>query len=50
MKLSRKRERDIFRQIKAQNYSHTGVFRGFCNAELAEKIRSQRGLRLTPVS
>ncbi|MCP3997045.1 MAG: hypothetical protein GY722_18575 [bacterium] len=43
MKVSRMREREIFRQIKAQNHSHTGVFRGFCNAEMAEKIRSQRG-------
>ena len=44
MKLSRTREREIFRQIKARNHSHTVVFRGFRNAELAEKIRSQRGL------
>ena len=59
MKLSRKREREIFRQTAlalrpsgatAQNHSHTVVFRGFCNTEMAEKIRSQRGLSLTPGS
>ena len=44
MKVNRRRGREIFRQIKAQNHSHTVVFRGFCNAELAEKIRSRRGL------
>ncbi len=43
VKVSRMREREIFRQIKARNHSHTGVFRGFRNAELAEEIRSQRG-------
>ena len=44
VKVSRLREREIFRQIQAPNHRHTGVFRGFGNAELAEKIRSQRGL------
>ncbi len=50
MKLSRRRERELFRQIKAWNHRHTGVFRGFRNAELAEKIRSRRGLSFTPGS
>ena len=53
MKVSRRREREIFRQTAlalrpsgatARNHSHTVVFRGFRNAELAEKIHSQRGL------
>ena len=51
VKVSRMREREVFRQTvsalrpsgaTARNHSHT-VFRGFRNAELAEKIRSQRG-------
>ncbi len=50
MKVSRRREREIFSQIKAQNHRHTGVFRGFCNVELAGKIRSRRGLSFTPGS
>ena len=50
MKFGRRREREIFRQIQARNHRHTGVFRGFRNAELAEKIRSQRGLSFTPGS
>ncbi len=41
VKVSRMREREIFRQIKAQNHRHTGVFRGFCNTEMAEKNRAQ---------
>ncbi len=44
VKVSRLQEREIFRQIQAPNLETTGVFRGFGNAELTEKIRSQRGL------
>ncbi len=50
MKYSRRRGREIFRQIKARNHRHTGVFRGFRNTELAEKIRARRGLNFTPGS
>ena len=50
MKFARWREREIFRQIKAQNRRHTGLFRGFCNVELAEKVRSLRGSSFTPGS
>ena len=59
MKVSRRRDREIFRQTalalrpsgaKAPNHRHTGVFRGFGNEELAEKIRSRRGLSFTPGS
>jgi hypothetical protein len=40
-------ERGIFRQIKAQNRRNTGSISRFCNAELAEKTRSGRGLTFT---
>ena len=36
--------------IKARNHRHTGVCRGFRNAELAKKIRSRRGRSFTPGS
>ena len=39
-----RRERGIFRQIKAPGPGIPGVFWGFGNAELAEKIRSRRGM------
>ena len=43
-KVLRAPEREIFRQIKAPNCRDTGGISRFGNAELAEKIRSGRGL------
>ena len=39
VKVDRKRERAIFRQIKAQNRRKIGDLSRICNAELAEKGR-----------
>ena len=59
MKASRMREAEVLRQTAlalrssramARNHSHTVVFCGFRNAELAAKIRSQCGLSFTPGS
>jgi hydroxyacylglutathione hydrolase len=40
----RDREREILRQIEAEDPTNTGSIRGSDNEELAEKIRSRRGL------
>ena len=47
VKVDHERERAIFRQIKAQNRRNIGDLSRFCNAELAEKGRSQRGSSFT---
>jgi len=47
VEVSRQRERGIFRQIKAQDRWDIGDISRSCNAELAEKGRSQQGSTFT---
>jgi hypothetical protein len=44
VKVSRWREREICHQIKAENRRNIRDLARFSNAELVEKVRSQRGL------
>ncbi len=44
MEVLRERGREIFRQIEAPNRRNTGSIPRFGNEELAEKIRTRRGL------
>jgi hypothetical protein len=44
VKVSRWREREIFHQIKAEKRRNIRDLARFSNAELVEKVRSQRGL------
>ena len=47
MEVLRERDREIFRQVEAPDRRQTGSMPRFGNEELAEKIRSRRGLTFT---
>jgi len=47
VEVSRQRERAIFRQVKAQYRWNIGDISRSCNAERAEKGRSQQGSTFT---